>query len=358
MYENFQNQVIEAWTVTIIDEYQKIKDSCKLLASLKPPNFAISAEFTRKLGTWDYQTRTITLAQYLFVSGTWDDIINTLKHEMAHQIVDELFKTVDETPHGDAFKKACKILNISPKASISFKPETSSIHRKIIKLFALGKSPNKHESERALKKAHELCLKYNINLDSKTKMSDYGIRLLDPLFKRTPSYIWGITKILNDFYFVQYIRRPFHNNSSKTSKRTTKIIELYGLPKNLDIAEYVYYFLLHNSEMEWKHYKRTKKLTNNKQKNSFMIGLYNGLHKKLTLQNEKLAPDQSLIYLGDSQLNEFYRARNPYIRRSCNYAKSYKDAHSDGSKIGEKMAIKPGINPSKPPFKIEEPLLK
>ncbi len=361
MSENYNDDISKAWVFTIIDEYQKICDSYKNLHSLKTPNFAISNNFTRKLGEWNEQSRTITLSQRLFTDGTWDDITYTLKHEIAHQIVSELLDVHSEKPHGDAFKRACKILKISPDACASFTTSSANknnqIHEKVRKLFALGDSPNKHESERALTKAHELSLKYNIELKTNSCESSYAIRLLGPLFKRTPSYIWGITRILNEFYFVQYIRRPYDIESTKNGRSTKKIIELYGLPNNLDVAEYVYYFLLHNGEIEWKRYKDHNRLKNNRQKISFLNGLYNGFYNKLTSQNKTLAEEKSLIWLGDPGLNDFYRKRNPHIRTTGHTTKSYRNAHCDGSKVGENMTIRHGIKPYKPAFRIGKPLL-
>jgi hypothetical protein len=360
MFAEYTNDVTKAWISTIISEYEKIRDDLPLISSLKIPNFIISNQFTSTLGEWDERNRTITLAEYLVKKGSWDDIIDTLKHEMAHQIVSEIFGIHDESPHGDAFKRACKILGIVPTAcgqiSDLSKSRSGKIFDKIRKLLALGESPVKHEAELALAKAHELSLKYNIDLQLRSTLSRYGIRLLGPIFKRMPSYIWGIMRILNEFYFVQYIRRPCQSRTANYGESPGKVFELYGLPENLDLAEYVYYFLLHHGELEWQKYKQRSHLRNNRKKISFLDGLYDGFRESLAKQHKVLADEKALAWLGDSELEKFYRQRNPRIRYCNSFAHIHHAARAHGTKVGEDMRIRPGLR-SQNPNSVESPKL-
>ena len=150
-------------------------------------------------------------------------MLAVLKHEMAHQIVTEHFGVRHEEPHGPTFKKACNLLQITPCACYTFSAITNSpksnLLNKIEKLLALGQSSNRHEAELALAKGHELSLKYNVELHDKNIKTNYGLRLLSPIVKRTPPYLWHILKILEEFYFIKYIQRPLPLQVSSNQNR-------------------------------------------------------------------------------------------------------------------------------------------
>ena len=61
-------------------------------------------------GMWCLKTRTITLSYKLLENCPWDRVIQVLKHEMAHQYVDEVFCKRDT--HGPHFQKACQLLRV------------------------------------------------------------------------------------------------------------------------------------------------------------------------------------------------------------------------------------------------------
>ena len=344
------DDVIHAWVLTLIDEYEKIRNGLTEISKLRLPNFSINDNLTRTLGTWDTARRTITFSEQLLLQGTWDDVIAVLKHEMAHQIVVELFGIRNEEPHGIAFKKACGLLNIPAGACYTFSglvhSAQSNLLKRIEKLLALGQSSNQHEAERALAKAHELSLKYNIALNEKKKKSVYALRLVGPLVKRTPSYLWMITKILEDFYFVKYIQRPCGWRSS-TNGYSTKVIELYGTLENLDLAEYVYCFLLNHGKLEWQRYQGERKLTHNKFKVSFLKGMYAGYYEKLQERHQELAEDHGLIWIGDSGLNGFYKQRNPQVKTVKNTTMVDRESHKAGQQVGRTLEIKPGLETSR-----------
>ncbi len=351
MSNPYQSDITQAWVLTLIQEYETIRAAIPAISKLRTPNFAISDRFSRKLGEWCESSRKITLSETLFLGGNWSDIIFTLKHEMAHQVVSDLFKIHNEKPHGAAFKRACLILEIDASACTQLSDLSNAtenkIYGKIKKLLALGESSNKHEAEHALAKAHELSLKHNIQWLKSAKRSDYGIRLLGPLFGRAPSYIWGIMRILDEFYFVQYIYRSCGRNAAGNRTRPKKIIELYGRQKNLDLAEYVYYFLLHHGDAKWLAHKEDSGLKNGMSKISFLNGVYAGFYEKLESQAADLSKNKALIWLGDSQLDAFYRERNPYIRRRRSSSRLHAADHAAGVETGKKMQIRPGLGSQK-----------
>lgn len=345
--EFYDNDVSRAWILILIDEFYKVRDTAPALSKLKLPNFSIRHDLTRTLGSWNQDTRTLAISEFVIQHGCWDDVLEVLKHEMAHQVVSELFHLNGTQPHGEEFARACKILNISPTASHRLtcqgKSGLNSILSKIRKLLALGESSNKFEAQLALAKAHELSVKHNIGMSQSRLEPHYGLRPLGPLFKRVPSYIWGITKILEGFYFIQYICRPIRSRCPETKNETYKIIEIYGTKENLEMAEYVYYFLLHSGEMNWRIHREQLKLRNNKLKLSFLQGLYNGFYCQLQKQREIIVAEKSLIWLGDPNLDAFFSTRNPRVRRVNHYTKRDLDTHRAGLQTGENLRIRLGL---------------
>ena len=43
---------------------------------------------------------------------TWDSIVNTLRHEMAHQLACTFPESLGQKPHGPLFKECCDLLNV------------------------------------------------------------------------------------------------------------------------------------------------------------------------------------------------------------------------------------------------------
>ena len=49
----------------------------------------------------------LRLATRLVHDEPWQVVIEVLRHEMAHQYVDEVLRIHDESAHGPAFRKVC-----------------------------------------------------------------------------------------------------------------------------------------------------------------------------------------------------------------------------------------------------------
>lgn len=337
------------WLALIIAEYERVRAAVPALAGLRPANVAISDQLRTTLGHWDAARRTITLSARLLCGERWHLLVAVLKHEMAHQIVAELYGR-PESGHDDWFARACQLLGIEAGAClapdrIARPAEEPRVHQTIRKLLALGGSPNRFESEAALRKAQYLALKYNVDLlDGPAPR--YEFRLVGKPAKRIPSYTWLVTKIVCDHYFVLYICRPCDDQRQLLDGGRYQVIELYGTPENLDLAEYVYQYLLHQGELEWRAYKESGGLRNNRQKLSFLTGLYQGFIETLERRRAELAEERSLVWLGDPELRAFYRRRNPRVSTRYSGARIDREAHHDGADVGSRMTIRQGLESS------------
>ena len=314
-------------------------------------------------GTWDPLLRTIAISRRLVENYRWDCVLNILKHELAHQITTEHFKQPNEA-HGPYFKKACERLGLPSKYQRASCDLTDAdlrgecdieigkrgILEKVKKLLSLAQSPNEHEALLAMQKVQELNAKYNINELPEQDLDDHSYLIIYTGRKRLASYTKFICSILTSHYFVEVIFSDEYN--AKLGERY-KTIELLGTQQNVEMAEYVYHFLVNKIEQLWAGYReqsRTK--LNRSAKNSYCIGLASGFHKKLDAMqaqtNEKCdvhSPKQELsserkeiVLRNDLMLSQFMRTRFPRIRRVRSTARvgdtgSYSQGVSDGRNI-------------------------
>lgn len=327
------------WTLLLKKEWRKVVDEYSLKAKIKEPQIEIYPRVTSFLGQW--KSGSIILSESLLKDYPWSEIVAVLKHEMAHQIVEEYFHESTQTAHGTAFQKACEMLEVSAEAShkqSDEKTEFFKVRSKIEKLLALGESNNPHEAELALQRARELALKHQIPLIQEKKQ-EYSFRPIGPLKKKMPNHYGQIICLVRDFYFVEVL---------KTYREMGEDIfyqfEIYGSVENLELAHYIFDFLVEEGEYLWRIAQRQEGLKGLRAKNSFFFGLYQGFREKL--ESEQLAnrSDLELIHIGREQVQEFFYERNKNVRRQQSRSRLVDpNALAQGQAQGRKMSIRQGL---------------
>src|SRR5690606_19881159 len=120
-------------------------------------------------GAWLGAARVLRLSTRL-LSRSWAELTEVLKHEMAHQYVEEVegYKP-GEGPHGATFRRVCRERGIDEGAtgdpdptSEGSDPKHYAILRRIELLLALATSENQNEAQTAMATARRLMLKYNL----------------------------------------------------------------------------------------------------------------------------------------------------------------------------------------------------
>ncbi len=321
--------------------------------SMRLPNIELS--YAEKiLGEWKGANyRSLSISVSLIADNTWEYVQEVLYHEMVHQYVEEVLGIRDSLSHGETFKRICQENGIDHTATgdiqswVEKRNNNSSVssgnHKildKVHKLLALAQSPNEHEAQNAMTKAHELLLKHNLSLlDVQTKLN-YIYKQIGTVGRRNPIKSI-ISSILCKFFFVEAIW-TFGYDQHKN--RSGQVLEIYGTPENVEMAEYVYDYLQTISELVWDEYKKREKINGNRHRRTFIYGLLDGFYNKLdsrTVENQS----KKLVWKGDPRLNEFYRRRNP--RRVCSssrYSNSCQDAYDSGKNQGENLVIHKGIH--------------
>jgi len=314
-------------------------------------------------GDWDASLRTMRLSANLIMEYSWDVVINILKHEMAHQIVTEIYHSVDG--HGDLFQRACRTINVPeafrgaggdiPRKLQDFRDDNTDSDRgrileKVRKLLSLAQSNNEHEAFHAMKKANELIEKYNIERIEGNRDAQYAHAVINHKKKRIENYQRRICLILQDYFFTEIIYSYLYDAINRETYRT---IEILGTRENVLIAEYVYYFLLNQLEILWKAYKGKKNNRNARNKRSYRLGVIEGFRDKLGQMEKKRhhypsgKPEQTtsaLICARDKMLSEFINRKFPRLMkyRSQAAALDYK-TYTAGMSDGKQLTIHRGI---------------
>ncbi len=340
----------------LLAEYEEIRLTKLAGWPLQPPMIVASHELARTLGHWDRATRTIAIAHWLIDPRRWSLLVETLAHEVAHQAADELFDGARETAHGPSFRRACALIGVDPAATcevarpVHLGEAESDVVRRIRKLLALASSDNRHEAEAALAKAQALALKHNVALAlaaSGGTPTDYEYRIALEPRKRIPSYVWNITWIIRRHYFTKVIKSHFEDRAGLLGGGRFQTIELFGTADNLDLALYVFHYLLEQGEREWERHARGGP-GKTRRKISFLSGLYDGFCEKLDRERAAAeaaldARSLALIRREDPRFDDFLRERFPHLRRSGRSRMIDTDTYGKGVEAGRELQLRPAM---------------
>ncbi len=313
--------------------------------ALREPVIRI-VESRSKLGTWDRDTRTLSVSEHHIARDPWLAVMETLRHEMAHQYAHEVLQAWDERPHGSAFAHACERLRVDQRASgrgdevTANREEIASKNRiidKVHKLLSLSSSPNEHEAQVAVNKARELLLRHNIETVDLAGERRFGVRWLGPVRGRHHHYEMVMASILGDFFFVSVIWT--HTFDAPRCKRGT-VLSVYGEEANLDMAEYVYEYLEQLLGALWRDYKTKRAIRGDRDRLTYFSGVLNGFHEKLTAQDRSLREKHALVWSGDPGVEEFLRRHHPRIRTSSSRGSVRSKAYEDGVEAGRSVTLR------------------
>ena len=268
---------------------------------LARPLLAIS-DGTSHLGRWISALRTIELSRAFISTRPWLEITSVLEHEMAHQFVDEVLGVRDETAHGESFRKVCAERGIDARAagaplpSMDGDSDAGRTLDRIRKLLALAASSNQHEAEIAMRRAHELMLRHNI--EHVAYESGYEVRHLGDPQKRGNRVETEVMLLLGEFFFVKVIRVPVY--IPQTGK-TGNVYEIAGTRPNVEMAEHVYHFMLATGERLWVANRGDARVRNGRDRLAYQAGVARGFRDKLGAERKELR-GTGLVWLGDGNL--------------------------------------------------------
>lgn len=314
---------------------------------LRVPTFSLS-DSERYLGRWISDLRRIEMSRPFVLAHRWTLVIEVLKHEMAHQFVDEVLGVRDQSAHGEAFQRLCAARGIDPRAAglpdpnaveLSADEGKSAVLSRVAKLLALAQSPNEHEAQTAMKLAQKLMLEHNLSELEARRKRDYVSRELGEPMGRLEESVGLIGVVLREHFFVEVIQlrvwRP------REGSRGT-VLEATGTADNVAMAEYVYSFLHHTAEALWEQHKRALRIKGDRDRRAYRAGVMTGFLEKLRLE-KKSNEEKGLVWIGDPALEKHYRTRYPRISSVRTGGSGNAEARSHGHEAGKKIVLRKGV---------------
>jgi hypothetical protein len=297
-----------------------------------------------RLGRWVSAHRLIELSRSLLLEHGWGAVVEVLKHEMAHQYVDEVLQVRDESSHGPAFRRVCEERGFDARASGVPRPLSSgdrheAILDRIAKLLALAESSNQNEAQAAMSAAQRLMLRYNIEEVTKGSNQAYTFAELGKPTGRTSESDRILAALLGEFFFVQVVRVPVWR--ALEAKRGS-VIEVSGTAANVELAKYVHAFLSQTAERLWREHRNAHGLRGNTGRRNFVAGVMSGFRQKLR-QERGVSQKAGLVWVGDPGLEQFFRKRHPSLRWTRHRSQRSTAAYAHGERAGSRIVLHRGI---------------
>lgn len=331
-------------------------------------------------GRWDAETRTISISKKLVFEHPWFSVLSVLRHEMAHQYASEFYGSKHN--HDDVFRKCCIKLGVPDyfsgasanlqEHSLDWKSKSKDesqekLLNKVEKLLALATSSNEHEALLAMEKVRELYARHNLEKQKSSRLSNERQEMHHAIIchrkKRIEPHQTKICGILTGHFFVNVL---FSKEFDALSGEQFQAIELIGTRENVLMAEYVYYFLLNQTEFFLR--ERKKKVRKNPimphsmtrhEAKSFRFGILEGFQNKL-MQAERspvyepssvpsatsdLSLTQALITLkNDTSVDDYIQAVYPRLRTRTSRGPSLdSEAYFAGHEEGTRLTLHKGV---------------
>ena len=310
--------------------------------AMQAPALQISGT-TAELASWRSVSRTIQVSRALIESQPWGVVCEVLRHEMAHQYVDEVLGVRDEGPHGPTFQKVCAQRGIDASSKglpqhVAAESEDAKVIAKIQRLLALAQSDNEHEAEAAMAAAQRLMLKHNIALGQRVGAA-YAWRHLGEITERRPSYTKLLAAILTRHFFVEAV---WVDTFDPAEGKTGTVLEILGTPENLEIAAYVWDFLLRAAEGQWQAHKRAKGIRADGGRRAYFNGLMVGFREKLDAQKQQ-HQTEGLVWVGDPDLDRYLGRRFPRLQQGRGFTLGDAGAFAQGRAAGATIVLHRGV---------------
>ena len=319
---------------------------------VRRPGFSIVPE-RHHLGAWvPAPVRAIHISERCIGEHPWYAVVDVLRHEMAHQIADEVLHA-DETPHGETFQRCCEALKANPRASGSYPTldeavlqgqatEDDRIMARVRKLLALSESPNRHEAESALAKARALMARYQV--DVAAPAADYVSIVLGEPSHRHSLEDHALASLILTHYSVRTIWVPM---AVPATGRVGRALEIMGRRPNVQVAHYTHGAIRRTIDSEWARFRRGRPMGRNGRRD-FALGMIAGFRGLLERQEQTSPEVAALVHAGDPGLEAYYEQRHPR-RRSTSPGRTVlvnAELRRSGAAAARRIGLHPGLTPA------------
>jgi hypothetical protein len=345
-WEKLPPELHQAWLDRLAWEWSSL-NWMYLQGELKVPIFELSRGRER-LGMWIAARRTIAISGHHIATHSWDEVVETLKHEMAHQLVSEGWCKKGAMPHGPEFRAACEKLRCSADSAAATErlerledsaDPTDRVVARIQKLLALGRSPNQHEAALAMEKASELLARFNLDESELRARPSYRLRWVGQTLTRREEHHHNLATILSDHFFVRVVWAQSY--VPLTDARGLRMT-LVGSRENLDVAEYVHDYLLATIEELWTEHRASPAFAGGR-RSQYQAGVTRGFLEKLEGQKQRLVKETALVWKEDGALEEHLAHVYPRLRTSRWGGVARGEDYDIGVEQGRELTLRMGV---------------
>ena len=304
----------------------------------RPPLMLVDGH--QRLGQWCSDPRRIELARQLLLQQGWGALVEVLKHEMAHQFVEEVLGVVDEGPHGSVFRRICEERAIDAKAAGMPKTgpiadEQQRVLSRIAKLLSLAQSSDLHEAETAMSVAQRLMLKYNLEHAMEPASRGYRFVHIGRPTGRVGESDRLLAALLAEHFFVEVIWVPVWR---PLEGKRGSVLEVCGADENVEFAGYVHAFLVDTADRLWAQYRSERALRGNAERREFVAGVMAGFRDKLAREKRR-QQKQGLVWVGDAELAQYMKRRHPHVRWMRGAVRQRPESWSHGREAGKRIVL-------------------
>jgi hypothetical protein len=359
--------LLQAWARQLQDEFGQICFQYSL--DLVHPVIEI-IDTTEILGRWQRLIRTIGISRQVVVDHGWDATINVLKHEMAHQVCDEVFGC-NGSPHDDRFRRACVMLGLpeefsrarldpgcfqaSAAVAVHGNGRRGKLIERVRKVLALSQSANEHEARLALETAVRIMNRHELErAEIENPFNEATYRFIPLARQRVHLYQRLIASLLSRHFNVRLIHSRIYDPEVDVVYRS---FEIFGRRDSVEIAEYCYHFLENRLASLWNAHRKGLSGLARGLKNSYCCGVLQGFEQNLSRhrQEEKvagvgkgggrhLAVVQSHLVAGDREVEALVARMYPRLRKQGGRKPRVNPAlFAQGIDAGREITLRTGI---------------
>ena len=361
----------KAWALQLHSEFEQICYQYSL--DLVHPVIEL-IESDHRYGCWQRSSRTIGINRQVILSHGWDATIHVLKHEMAHQICDELFDC-HGTAHDRDFHRACDLLGLPEKfARAHIDPQCFSLAAasgedrrdsrskligKVRKVLALSNSANENEARLALEMAVRLMQRHELaESEIELQQDDMTYVIISLARRRVCFYQRLIASLLSRYFNVRLVCSRLYDAAADQTYRT---FEVFGRRECVAVVEHCYHFLENRLAALWKEHCRSQPGPMRGEKSSYYCGVLHGFEETLkavcgaagtpkpdTTAGRRRERAQALPVPADSLVEAFIGRRHPRLRSlGSRKTRVDREIFSRGMAAGREIRLRDAVSNEK-----------
>ena len=322
-------ELLEAWEQINTRDFDGV---------LRPPVLELHED--GPLGGYTATRRVLSLQREFAVEAPWGQLLEVLRHEVAHQFVHEALRIHDETPHGPTFRRICRERGIDARAAglphVAIDAQEERLVRRVRALLRLAESPEPHEAAAAANAARRLLAEHDLDLSDPEERHTF--RQVGPTKARFDPWEKVLAGVLTSHFGVSVIYALAYR---PTQASWGRVLELLGPVHHVEVAAYVHDVLRLHGEQAWTAHKRREGIRKNKERRRFLFGVMAGF--KEALDDDVPDGETGLVKVEQGAMDDYIKERYPHLSSGRKRKVKISAATAAGRKVGRRIQLRPGV---------------